>query len=153
MELAQEADMLRKVPMFVNLETSKLKLLAFTSEIIHYDNNDILFRQGDAADCAYVVMDGSVDVITESDNGPLLASNLGINTLFGEIALIINTPRSATLMAHGALTVMKITVDMFHQLLKENADFSLDVMRQLSQKLLKSHQLVEVLQKERASAE
>jgi len=147
LELTQEADMLRKVPMFANLETSKLKLLAFTSEMFHYDDKEVLFHEGDSADCAYVVMQGSVDVVTESENGQVVTSNLRVNALFGEIALIINTPRSATIVAHEAVAVMKITADMFHQLLKENADFSLDVMRQLSHKLLKSHQLVETLQK------
>lgn len=147
MELAQEADMLRKVPMLAKLETSKLKLLAFTSEMLQYENKEIIFHENDSADCAYVIMKGAADVVTETASGPVLASTLDENQIFGEIALLINTPRTATLIANGSLTVMKITADMFHQLLKENSEFSLDIMRQLSHKLNKSHRLVETLQR------
>ena len=132
--------------MFAKLDASKLKLLAFTSEMLVYNDGEELLHIGDSADCAYVIMDGKVDVLTETDNGPVVASTLQRNQLFGEMALLNSAPRNATLTANGDLKVMKITSDMFLRLLSENADMALDVMRQLSDKLAKSHSLVEVLQ-------
>ena len=70
MDMMQETDLLRKVPMFAKLDASKLKLLAFTSEMLVFDDGDELFHIGDSADCAYVIMDGAVDVVTETDTGP-----------------------------------------------------------------------------------
>ncbi len=132
--------------MFAKLDSSKLKLLAFTSEMVNYADGDTVFCQGDSADCAYVIMKGGVDVISETESGPLVATTLQQNQLFGEMALLNNVPRVATMKANGDLLVMKITADMFLKLISENSDVSLDVMRQLSAKLATSHQQVGELQ-------
>ena len=132
--------------MFAKLDSSKLKLLAFTSEMVNYADGDTIFCQGDSADCAYVIMKGGVDVISETESGPLVAITLQQNQLFGEMALLNNVPRVATMKANGDLLVMKIATDMFLKLISENSDVSLDVMRQLSAKLAKSHLQVGDLQ-------
>lgn len=146
MDLIQETDLLRKIPMFAKLEASKLKLLAFTSEMLIYDDGEVLFHSGDSADCAYVVMEGEVDVIIETETEIFVSLTLTQNQLFGEMALLNNAPRNATLAANGGLKVMKITDEMFLRLLVENSALALDVMRQLSDKLAKSHAQVESLQ-------
>jgi len=148
LDLVQETDLLRKIPMFAKLEASKLKLLAFTSEILSFEDNDIVFYAGDTSDCAFVIMEGSVDILMDSESGPIVALTLQKNHLFGELALLNNAPRNATLRAQGPIKVMRITNDMFLKLLTENPEIALDVMRQLSDKLAKSHQRVEALQKE-----
>ena len=148
MDLVQETDLLRKIPMFAKLEVSKLKLLAFTSEMVNYQDGDTLFNIGDSADSAYVIMQGAVDVMVETDTGSVVASTLQRDQLFGEMALLNNVPRNATLKAHGDLLAMKITADMFLRLISENADMALDVMRQLSAKLARSHELVTRLQRQ-----
>ena len=146
MDLAQETDLLRKIPMFAKLNASKLKLLAFTSELVVYEPGDFVFYAGDPADCAYVIVEGAVDVVTETDKGTLVALTLHENQLIGELALLSNAPRSATLRASGKVRLMKISAEMFLKLLCENPDLALDVMRQLSNKLAKSHHQVEALQ-------
>ncbi|NNE63646.1 MAG: Crp/Fnr family transcriptional regulator [Gammaproteobacteria bacterium] len=148
MDLVQETDLLRKIPMFAKLDASKLKLLAFTSEMVNYQDGDILFNLGDSANSAYVIMQGAVDIMVETDTGSVVASTLERDQLFGEMALLNNVPRNATLKAHGDLLVMKISADMFLRLISENADMALDVMRQLSAKLAKSHELVTQLQRQ-----
>jgi CRP/FNR family cyclic AMP-dependent transcriptional regulator len=151
LDLVQETDLLRKIPMFAKLDASKLKLLAFTSETLTFEDNDIVFHAGDTADCAFVIMEGAVDILTDTENGPIVALTLKQNQLFGELALLNNAPRNATLRALGQVKVMRITTDMFLKLLSENSAVALDVMRQLSDKLAKSHQHVEMLQQELSS--
>ena len=148
MDLAEETDLLRKIPMFAKMETSKLKLLAFASEIVCFQDGDIVFNSGDSADYAYVIMDGAVDIITETDSGPVVTDTLAQNQLIGELGLLNNTPRIAKLIANGNLRAMKITADMFFRILRENSEVSLDVIRMLSNKLTRSHALVETLQKQ-----
>ena len=129
------------------METSKLKLLAFASEIVTFDDGDVVFNSGDSADFAYVIMDGAVDIVTETDSGPVVSDTLSQNQLIGELGLLNNAPRNATLVARGHLRVMKITGDMFFRMLRENADVALDVIRMLSDKLSRSHTQVESLQR------
>ncbi len=148
MDLAEETDLLRKIPMFAKMETSKLKLLAFASEIVSFDSGEVVINSGDSADVAYVIMEGAVDIITETDTGPVVMSTLCENQLIGELGLLNNTPRIATLIANGDLKAMKITDEMFFRLLRENPEASLDVIRMLSKKLIESHALVEKLQKQ-----
>ncbi len=103
---------------------------------------------GDDADCAFVIMEGAVDILTDTENGPIVELTLQQNQLFGELALLNGAPRNATLRAKGKIKVMRITADMFLKLLIENSAMALDVMRQLSNKLAKSHRRVEILQQE-----
>ncbi len=146
MDLVQETDLLRKIPMFAKLDASKLKLLAFTSEVVHYVDGDIIFHQDESADSAYVIMQGAAEIIVDTDSGPIVAATLQQDQLFGEMALLNNVPRVATIRAGGDLVVMKITAEMFLKLLSENVDLALDVMRQLSGKLAASHKQVTQLQ-------
>ena len=148
MDLAEETDLLRKIPMFAKMETSKLKLLAFASEMVSFDNGDVVFHNGEAANFAYVIMDGAVDIITDTEAGPMVMVTLSQNQLIGELGLLNNTPRIATLIANGNLKAMKITAEMFFRLLRENSDVALDVIRMLSDKVTKSHALVESLQRQ-----
>ena len=148
MDLAEETDLLRKIPMFAKMETSKLKLLAFASEIVSFEDGDIVFNSGDSADFAYVIMQGAVDIVTETDTGPVVVGMLKQNQLIGELGLLNNAPRNATLVTHGELRAMKITGEMFFRLLRENSEVALDVIRMLSDKLSQSHAQVERLQKQ-----
>lgn len=134
--------------MFAKLNASKLKLLAFTSEMVSYEHDEVIFYYGDTADSCYVIMDGNVDILTETSTGPVVAITLQQNQLFGEMALLNNVPRNSTLIANGELKVMKISGEMFLKLLCENSELALDVMRQLSDKLAKSHHQVKELQQQ-----
>ncbi len=134
--------------MFEKLDASKLKLLAFTSEMVNYQNGDVLFNIGESADSAYVIMQGAVDITVDTDSGSIIASTLQRDQLFGEMALLNNAPRNATLKANGDLLVMKISADMFLKLISENSAMALDVMRQLSAKLAASHDMVSQLQRQ-----
>jgi CRP-like cAMP-binding protein len=147
LDLAEETDLLRKIPMFSKMETSKLKLLAFASEIVSFEDGDVVFNSGESADFAYVIMDGAVDIVTETDT-PVVTGTLSQNQLIGELGLLNNAPRNATLITRGNLRAMKITGDMFFRMLRENADVALDVIRMLSNKLSQSHARVELLQKQ-----
>jgi CRP/FNR family cyclic AMP-dependent transcriptional regulator len=148
LNLAEETDLLRKIPMFAKMETSRLKLLAFASEMVSFQNGDVVFNSGDIADYAYVIMEGAVDVITETDKGPIVTVTLSQNQLIGELGLLNNTPRIATLIASGNLLAMKITADMFFRILRENSEVALDVIRMLSDKLTRTHEQVEFLQRQ-----
>jgi CRP/FNR family cyclic AMP-dependent transcriptional regulator len=148
LDLAEETDLLRKIPMFAKMETSKLKLLAFASEIVAFEDGDVVFNSGDSADYAYVIMEGAVDIITETESGPVVSFTLSQNQLIGELGVLNNTPRIATLVANGDLRAMKITAEMFFRILRENSEVALDVIRMLSDKLTRTNEKLEELQRQ-----
>jgi CRP-like cAMP-binding protein len=147
-DLKTEADALRKVPMFAKLDPSKLRLLAFTSQLLTFEDAEILFKQGDPSDSTYLVLLGEMEVLAGSDYDPVVAGVLGANELVGEMGVLANAPRSATIRARGAVRALRIEADTFLELLAENPGVALDVMRQLSGKLARSHRQFEQLQVE-----
>jgi hypothetical protein len=66
-----------------------------------YDAGWTIFRQGERGDCAYFIRDGEIEVIREEDGA--VVSRLGPGQYFGEMALIDNSPRTATVRAASAV--------------------------------------------------
>ncbi len=133
--------------MFSKMDTSKLKLLAFTSTLIEYQSGEMLFYIDDPADSVYLVMQGNVEILLDSVDAGNAVIVRGENSLIGEMAVISKQGRSASVRAQGSATVLRIEGDVFLQLLTVNPDVALDVMRQLSDKLTEAHQANELLQR------
>jgi CRP-like cAMP-binding protein len=133
-----DVELLRRIPMFAKVEPAKLKLLAFTSERVTYDAGQELVRQGDMADAAYVILDGSTQVIVDSPRGPLVVAELKQNDLIGEIAILCDMPRTATVKAVTRVTTLKITKDLFFQMVIDFPAMGVEVMRELAHRLEKT---------------
>jgi ABC-type sulfate/molybdate transport systems ATPase subunit len=133
--LDEMANMLMDIPIFAGIDRSKLKLLAFTSERVHFEPNQEVFHQGDPGDRAYVVIEGEVDVILESAAGQTIVATLGRNQLFGEMALLSKTPRTTTLRAKTPLLLLSINQDVFMRMVEENSDIAIAMMRVLAERL------------------
>ena len=85
MSLKEEFELLRRVPMFAEIEPAKLKLLAFMSERIGFDPGKQLMRQGDPSDAAYLIIDGHAEVILETPAGPVVVATAGANETVGDM--------------------------------------------------------------------
>ena len=132
MDVTQEAEMLRKVPLFSGLSASELKLLAFTSQLHCFAPGETLMRQGDPADCAYVILEGEVEVLGRTSSGDFVIAVLGRNAVPGEIGVLTDAPRTATVRAKGPVKTLRISPEVFLRLASGRPDRALHVMRQLS---------------------
>jgi CRP-like cAMP-binding protein len=135
MTLDTEVQSLRQVPMFRDIDAARLKLLAFTSERVHFAPGQKLFSQGDVGDSAYVILEGSIDVLLDSPKGPLKVAQLGRNALVGEMALVGDTPRSATNTAASEVIALRIDKRVFLELLTQFPQIALGVMREIAKRL------------------
>ena len=135
MSLNTEVEILRKIPLFSNIDHSKLKLLAFTSETLTFSPGQDLFLQGDIGDSAYIIMDGEADVLIEGPEGEIPVTRLGKHKLIGEIAILINRPRTATVRAVTELTTLVISKDLFLRLVTEFPEIGIEIMRELAHRL------------------
>ena len=135
MSLNEEVELLRNIPMFANIEPSKLKLLAFTSERMTFKDGDVLFRQGEPGDSAYVIIGGEADVIVDTPKGPLTVAKLKRNDIVGEIAILCDVPRTATIKAASKLEAMVIAKDLFFRLVMEFPQMAVEIMRELARRL------------------
>ena len=136
MSLNEEVEALRSVPLFAKIEPSKLKLLAFTSERLTFPAGQELFHQGDPGDAAYIILDGQADVVVDTPGGgELPVAKVGKNDFIGEIAILIDVPRTATVRAETELTTLAITKDLFFRLISEFPEMAVEIMRELAHRL------------------
>ncbi|MDP6563739.1 MAG: Crp/Fnr family transcriptional regulator [Alphaproteobacteria bacterium] len=135
MSLNQEVDLLRSIPLFANIEPSKLKLLAFTSERLTFQEGQSLCHQGDMGDAAFLIVDGSADVIIEGPDGNnLTVAQVGRNAFVGEIAILCEVPRTATITATTKLETLRISKDLFFRLINEFPTMAVEIMRELARR-------------------
>jgi CRP/FNR family cyclic AMP-dependent transcriptional regulator len=135
MSLQEEVDLLRRIPVFAKIEPSKLKLLAFTSERLKYAANDLIFKQGDPGDAAYIIIRGTADVILETPKGPMIVATLKDNDFVGEISILCDVPRTATIQAKTELEALCISKDLFFRLVREFPEMAVEIMHVLASRL------------------
>ncbi|MBI2158768.1 MAG: cyclic nucleotide-binding domain-containing protein, partial [Candidatus Rokubacteria bacterium] len=81
----------------------------------HFEADEVIFREGDRGDWLYVVLDGEVEVVRGvPGQGEVTLRRLGAGECFGEIALISDRPRSATVRSVTAVNVLAVDRDAFH---------------------------------------
>ncbi len=145
-KLNEEVDLLRSIPMLSNLPSNKLKLLAFASDRVEYSAGDVLFNQGDEADAAYIVISGNADVLVSSGaDAPFSkVAELGPNSFVGDMAILCDIPRTASVKASEPLDTLRIRKDHLLDLMKESPTLALAILRELVQRLAKTtHDLSE----------
>ena len=128
-------DFLTNFPFFSGLSEEELEKVAEHIEFFEMDPHEILFKEGDAGDSVYFIIDGEMDVIKES----LSASGVGIDKVvlstlskgrsIGEMSLIDNIPRSATIKAQKHTRMVKLS--------REGFDLILDAYPRIGNKILK----------------
>ena len=135
MTLETEVQSLRQVPMFRDIDPARLKLLAFTSERVQFSPGQRFFVQGDAADAAYVILDGKADVTLNTPTGEIKVAELGRNALVGEMGILSDNPRSATITAAQPTVALRIDKRVFLELLTQFPQMSIAVMREIATRL------------------
>ena len=135
MSLNEEVEVLRSVPLFAKIEPSKLKLLAFTSERLTFPAGGELFHQGDPGEAAYIILSGQADVLIDTPSGEMSVAKVGKNDLVGEIAILIDVPRTATIRAETEITTLAINKDLFFRMISEFPGMAVEIMRELAHRL------------------
>ncbi len=128
MSLSKDVEVLKNIPLFAKIEPAKLKLLAFTSERLQFVPGESLFHQGDPADAAYIILDGEADVLVEAPEGPVRVATVGRNSIVGEIGILCDVPRTATVTARSELTVLRVAKDGFVHLVTQFPQIGIEVM-------------------------
>ena len=135
MNLNEEVELLKGVPIFSKVEPAKLKLLAFTSERMNFAAGQELFHQGDQGDAMYVILGGVADVLIDSQGGQIAIAELQKNGFVGEIAILCDVPRTATIKAREPLNTLKISKDTFYRMVGEFPQMAIEIMRELAHRV------------------
>jgi len=134
-QYADAVAMLRGIPLFEKLDPARLRFLAFSSAYMTFHKGESLLVEGDPSDSAFVIQSGEVEILVGVDGQDTRIGTLGRHQLVGEMGIILNSSRTATIRALGPVEALRIDGEMFLQAVTENPQAALTVMRILSEKL------------------
>ena len=135
------SESLRNVDMFAGLPDTTLDRIAARAVPVRLHAGDWLFRQGDLADGVYVVAAGRLDVVLERDGEPELLRVLGPDSVVGELALLADSQRSASIRARRDSELLKLSRAEFDALVAEDPGFTGELVRLMGVQLQRSRAL------------
>ncbi len=111
---------LKLVPFFANLSTPDLERLSSQVEEVNLPKGKVLFAEGSPGDRAYVIEDGELEITKKSGGSEILLAIRREGELIGEMALLQNSPRTATVRAVADTRLLAISFDQLNELIDEN---------------------------------
>jgi CRP-like cAMP-binding protein len=118
MSLDSDLRDLARIPLFAALEYEARRLLAFSAETRILRTDDVLFRKGERSDGGYFLLAGSLEI--DRADGSAARKIINPPILVGELAILTDTERPATVTARAPSTVLKIPRHLFQRILKEH---------------------------------
>ena len=128
--------LLRNVPLFSMLPEGQLQLLTRVLSRKAYPRNSTIIAAGDPTDAMYIVVSGRLKVIMSDKEGQeVILAILSQGEFFGEMGLIAQAPRSATVTTIEPCELLTITRADFTKCLQGNFDLTMNVIRGLVKRL------------------
>jgi PPM family protein phosphatase len=124
--LALERNVLSKMPLFSRLGERELLRVMQSVEVREYKDADVIIREGDKGDELFIVLDGKVRVT----RGEQTLLDLGPGEHVGEMALIRSVPRSASVIAVGAASLIAIRRADFFEILRKEHEIAVKMLWQ-----------------------
>jgi signal transduction histidine kinase len=101
----------------------------------HYLPGTVIFKEGDVGDAMYVIRSGQVVVVQEEGQLPTILGYRGVGEIVGEMALLENKPRFASVVAIEEVDLLRISRKDFEALRQSNPDFEISMAQALSARL------------------
>ena len=129
-----KVDRLKEAPLFADLSKEELEGLARVSEDMEVEAGKVLCREGEPAQEFFVIIDGEAEATKEGAN----LRTMGEGDFFGEIALIEDIPRTATVTATTTLRFFVLTRQAFWSMVDRLPDVERKVLRALARRVVDS---------------
>jgi CRP/FNR family cyclic AMP-dependent transcriptional regulator len=127
---------LKAVPLFSSFPEDQLRMLTTVVTRRSVTRSSTVMASGDATDSLYIVLSGRLKVMmSDAEGKEVILSILGAGEFFGEMGLIDDAPRSASVVAIEACELLAITKRDFKKCLAENFEMAMAVMRGLVRRL------------------
>lgn len=105
----------------------------------------VIFREGDAGNKMFIIQDGLVRINKTIDGREHKLAELGKGEFFGEMAIVSNTPRSATAVAVGTVEVLAFDRNGFEAMIGKNTKIAMSVIDKLSKRLQNANSQIQTL--------
>jgi CRP/FNR family transcriptional regulator, cyclic AMP receptor protein len=137
---------LQRVPLLASLSDAQLEALAVGSVRRSFPKGRTIVAEGEPSQSLYILLSGRAKVQrSDSEGKEVILAVLGPGECFGEMSLIDEAPRSASVITLESCDFMAINKDSFKALLAQSHDMAMQVMRGLVKRLRAADQKIETL--------
>ena len=134
------SEVLQKSFLFASMPSDQREAMAARAELLDFPEGAIVFHESDAGDCLYIVVQGHVAIFsTNEEGGETMLAELGAGESFGEMALLTGEPRSASVRANGATSLLRLMKNDVDRLLQEQPSLARELLAILGQRLRSSN--------------
>jgi len=127
---------IKETAFFKELSNEALVAVTTKASVKKFAKDDAIMRKGDPADSFFVILNGSLKIVTKDAKGDeIIINKVNAGETIGELALVDELPRSATVIALEDVEVLQFTKDAFFDLLDDRLDVSLGILRFFSSRL------------------
>ncbi|HEY7019134.1 MAG TPA: cyclic nucleotide-binding domain-containing protein [Gaiellaceae bacterium] len=127
----EKVELIKRAPLFWNCSKRELEQIAQLADEIDLSAGKDMTRQGEPGREFFVILEGDAEVTKDGRN----INELGTGDFFGEIALVSDSPRTATVTATSPVRALVITDRSFRRLLKEQPEIQSKVLAALAARL------------------
>jgi CRP-like cAMP-binding protein len=120
---------------FHDLPQQEVETVEAQLRTVEVAEGEVIVRQGAPADKFFIIVDGEVEVVRESDGKTRSLGRLGRGQFFGEIAILRDTPRVATVRAVKPTTLFAMERDVFRSVVAQSMGTTADFDRLIRQRL------------------
>ena len=129
-------DLLINIPLFDKLKADELRVIVKWMNLIEINKGEILFKEGDKGNYVCFIIEGTLDVIKESVTGESVAiTALSKGRSIGEMSVIDDFPRSATIKARTEGKLVILTRKNFELMLEEYPQIGIKILKSISRLL------------------
>ena len=122
---------LKSVDLFSHIPGEDLAQVAGIAQEVTFEQGELIIQEGEMGDSLYLIIDGQVSVHRESQE----LTKLGEKESFGEMAILDNEPRSASVTAAEDVTCLKVSREDFYDLMSEKIEIAHGIIRVLTHRL------------------
>lgn len=131
----QNVEFLRKVRLFGELDDRALHEVANAVVEQRWEKGQEIVRQGESGVGAFIIRSGKVEIVRDHQGRPEKMRELGPGQFFGEMALLDEFPRSATVRAIEPTTCLQITRWHFRGILESHPEIALTLLPMLTKRI------------------
>lgn len=127
---------------FPGISPSEIEELIANSQVRSYSPGSVLCRENAVENRFYMILEGDVEVTKNINNNETrLLKTLGPGDFFGEMALIHNAPRAATVTARSSLTTLELDKSGFDRVLQNSSSIAMAMVSEISDRLRQNDQM------------
>jgi CRP/FNR family transcriptional regulator len=134
-------ELLRRAPLFAALADDELSQLADAADTVHFEPGETVFSEGDYSNSCYVISSGHACAVRQHALGRAITlARFGPGDIFGELAMLDDQRRSASIQALDELEAIAVPGDRMRRLLRERPEIAVKMVISLGQKLRQANE-------------